>query len=341
MQITFEQYERIQKYLDGNMEPLDENLFLAELNQDTFLKESLDFENELRHNLSSIAEKKDLLEKYNDYYKPPKSVEDANLILSLIEKAGNEWQEENNMPTGTGSYTFANKREPQTAKVVNMKIWVAVAVSACIVLAVTILVIIMPQKPMPPKIAGIKDTSAAKKNTDTEIAKTSSGDSIKKINPIIKKFDGRASFKKYYAKDRSNPPMPELLAMVPADYLKGDYSFREIDLGKVANTRGASNDLNSKQNILQLAHYYKGLSYIETKDNETAIENLRWVIDSAHSPQLKIRAQWYLALIYLNEDNLLKAMPLLLVLSKNPNEDSYRTRATGLLGTLKQQEQNK
>ena len=122
MQITFEQYERIQRYLDGNMEPLEENLFLAELNQDTFLKESLDFENELKHNLSSIREKKSLLEKYNDYYAPQKSVEDANLILGLIEKAGNEWQEENNMPMGTGSHTFANKREPQTAKVVNMKI---------------------------------------------------------------------------------------------------------------------------------------------------------------------------------------------------------------------------
>ena len=341
MQITFEQYERIQRYLDGNMEPLEENLFLAELNQDTFLKESLDFENELRHNLSSIGEKKDLLEKYNDYYKTPKSVEDANSILSLIEKAGNEWQEENNMPTITGNHTFTNKKEPQTAKVVNMKIWVAVAVSACIVLAVIILVIFIPPKPTPSKIAGIKDISSTKKNTDTEIAKTSSGDSIKKMNPVIKKFDGRAFFKKYYAKDLSNPLMPDLLATVPADYQKGDYSFREIDLGKVANTRGASNDLNSKQNILQLAHYYKGLSYIETKDNKTAVENLRWVIDSAHSPQLKIKAQWYLALIYLDEDNLQKAMPLLLALSKPPNGNSYHTLAAGLLETLKQQEQYK
>jgi tetratricopeptide (TPR) repeat protein len=341
MQITFEQYERIQRYLDGNMAPLEEKLFLAELNQDISLKESLDFENELKFNLSSIGEKKDLLEKYNDYYKTPISVEDGNSVLSLIEKAGNEWQEENNSRRDIGSHAFTNKREPQAAKVVKMKLWIAVAVSACIILAVTIFVIIMRPKPMPPNIAAIKDTSAAKKNTDTEIAKTSSGDSIKKISSAIKKFDGRVFFKKYYAKDLSNPQMPDLLAMVPAEYQKGDYSFREIDLGKVANTRGASNDLNSKQNILQFAHYYKGLSYIETKDYKTAIENLRWVIDSARSPQLKIKAQWYLALIYINEDNLQKAMPLLLSLSKNPNQSPYHNQAAELLESFKQQHKHK
>lgn len=341
MQITFEQYERIQRYLDGNMAPSDENLFLAELSQDTFLKESLDFENELRHNLSSIGEKKNLLEKYNDYYKTPKSIEDANSILSLIEKAGNEWQKENTTATAADSPTFVSKREPQKAKVVSMRIWVALAVSVCMVLAVTFLVIFVLPKQTSPSIAKIKDTSVAKKNTDTEIVKTSSGDSIKKMNPVIQKFDGKAYFKKYYAKDRSNPPMPEILAMIPADYQKGDYSFREIDLGKVANTRGASNDLNSKQNILQLAHYYKGLSYIETKDDKTAIENLRWVIDSAHSPQLKIKAQWYLALIYLNKDNLQKAMPLLLALSKTPNDGPYHIQAAELLETLEQQYKHK
>ena len=100
MQITLEQYERIQNYLDGKMTPQEENNFLAELNKDSSLKESFDFEKELRQNLSSIQDKKDLFEKDSDYFETSKSVEDANSIRSLIEKAGNEWEEENKKSTG-------------------------------------------------------------------------------------------------------------------------------------------------------------------------------------------------------------------------------------------------
>ena len=99
------------------------------------------------------------------------------------------------------------------------------------------------------------------------------------------------------------------------------------------------NDINSKQNILQLGHYYKGLAYIETNDNKQAIENLQWVIDSAQSPQLKIKAQWYLALIYLKENNTKKALPLLSSLSKNSNAVQYHKQANEILEMLKGQVQ--
>ena len=77
------------------MTPQEENNFLAELNKDTSLKESFDFEKKLRENLTSIQDKKNLFEKDSDYYETDKSVEDTDSIRSLIEKAGNEWEDEN------------------------------------------------------------------------------------------------------------------------------------------------------------------------------------------------------------------------------------------------------
>jgi predicted negative regulator of RcsB-dependent stress response len=174
---------------------------------------------------------------------------------------------------------------------------------------------------------------------DNDVTKITPADSIKNIAPEIKKLDGYASFKKYYAKDMSDQPMPELLAMVSSDYQKGNYSYSEtINLANVPNTRGSSADINSKQNILQLGHYYKGLSYIETNENRQAIENLQWVIDSAQSTQLKIKAQWYLALIYLKQNNTKRAVPLLSSLSKNSNEVQYHKQAAEILETLKEQD---
>ena len=136
---------------------------------------------------------------------------------------------------------------------------------------------------MPPSIVKTNDTPLIKKNTNTDITKITPRDSVKNINPGIQKVNASALGKKYYTKDTGNPIIPDLLAMVPADYKKGDYSFREINLDNQLLTRGSSNDINRKQNILQLGHYYKRLSYIETNDNKQAIENLQWVIDRAQS----------------------------------------------------------
>ena len=130
--------------------------------------------------------------------------------------------------------------------------------------------------------------------------------------------------------------MPDMLAMVPANYKNSDYSFREIDLDKVPISRGSSNDINSKQNILQLAHYYKGLSYVETNDYKKAIENLQWVITNAINDQIKIKAQWYLALIFLKEGNK-KANALLLSVSKNDKAIPYNRKAGDILEGLNAQ----
>lgn len=340
MEITLEQYENIQNYLDGVMTPQEEIVFLNELNQNASLKESFDFEKELRQNLTSINDKKNLVEKPEDYYETDKNAADYNSIKNLIEQTNNEWEQENKNSPGISELIIDNRPGLPKAKVVNLKSWIGIAAAACVLLAVASLVLFLPESPVPSSVVKNIDTSSVKKNINTNITKAVPADSLKNINPENKKFDGSALFKKYYAKDMGNPPMPDLLAMIPADYQKGNYSYSErLDLRDVPNTRGSSNDRNSKQNILQLGHYYKGLSYIETKDNKKAGENLKWVIDSAQNSQLKTKAQWYLALIYLKENNAKKAVQVLSSLSKNYNEVQYHKQATAVLENIKGQEQ--
>lgn len=130
--------------------------------------------------------------------------------------------------------------------------------------------------------------------------------------------------------------MPDMLAMVPSAYLQGNYSYLgELNLGKFPNTRGSADDLNSKQNVLQTGHYFFGLSYIETNDNKKAIENLQWVIDSALSEPLKIKANWYAGLTYIKEKNVKKAVPLLEAVSKNFGHNPYQKRAAEIVALLK------
>lgn len=339
MQLTLEQYEAIQNYLDAIMTPQQEQEFLIELNRNAFLKESLEFEKGLRQNLSSILDKKKLLERESDYYETDKTSKSYDSIRNLIEKSGNEWKEENKKSLSPGiKKIIDNTSQPHNTRILDIKSWSAIAAAACVVLAVVSLVLFMP-KPSPPPSVVKNDTPA--KNTNIDITKTIPRGSVKNINPKIQKIDVTALGKKYYAKDTSNPAMPDLLAMVPADYKKGDYSFREINLTRQPLTRGSSNDINSKQNILQLGHYYKGLSYIETNDNKEAIENLQWVIDSALSRQLKIKAQWYMALIYLKENNSKKATPLLFSLSGDVTAIPYNRRAFNILSILNSQKEQK
>lgn len=338
MQLNLEQYERIQNYLDGIMTSQEEKGFLIELDKNISLKENLEFEKELRQNLTSIIDKKNLLEKENDYYEIPGSSGDYDSIKGLIEKARSEWEvEHTKLSTGTKT-TTQHQHQLRKTKVVNLKLWVITAAAACIVFAVSCLVLFMPESSAPPSVA---KSTPTKKDSNTNVVKTIPNDSSININSHSQEVDNIALFNKHYSKDTANPLMPELLAMVPDDYRKGDNSFQEINLNAQPLTRGSSNDINSKQNILQLGHYYKGLSYIETNNNKRAIENLQWVIDSAQSRLLKIKAQWYLSLVFLKEGNIKKTISLLSSLSKTETGSPYNREAGGILKKLKAAKEQK
>lgn len=129
---------------------------------------------------------------------------------------------------------------------------------------------------------------------------------------------------------------PLVLTEALIDYENAEYEMlQNFDLNSLPADRGlSSSDINDNQNIKELGHYYKGLSFIETYEDKQAIENLQWVIDSAHNKQLLVKAQWYLALINIKKENSNNAITLLTAVSKN-NVAPYNRQAKNLLEMLK------
>lgn len=333
METSLEQYEKIQDYLDGRMPQQEEKDFLNQMESNIFLKEKFEFEKELRQNLVSILDKKNLFEKQTSNYETDKNFKDYDSIKSMIKKAATEWEEENKEILHSAAENMNDvKPQQQKAKVLNIQSWIIMATAACIVIAIISLVWFL-QKPSSPEMVKRNENRVTKKDSNNNLSKTIPNDSIKNIQSGTKKINYITLFQKYYAKDKDNPEMPDLLASVPENYKKGDYSFRKINLNKIPLSRGSSNDKNSRQNILQLGHYYKGLSYIETNNDKTAIEQLKWVTENAGNQKIKIKAQWYLALIYLKSNENKKAIPLLVSLSKNQTADPYNKKAHDILLT--------
>jgi hypothetical protein len=331
MEISLEQYEKIQDYLDGRMKPQEEEDFLIQIETNIFLKENFEFEKELRQNIVSILDKKDLFEKQSIDNEAEKDFNDTASIKSLIKKAGIEWEEENKEILHPVAENIPDiKHRQQKGKVINLRSWIVIVAAACIAFAIISVVWFM-QRASSPELVKTNETRIAKKDSNNNMAKTNPNDSTSTIHSPAKKINYIALFKKYYAKDKDNPEMPDLLAAVPENYKNGDYSFRKINLDNIPVSRGSSKDKNSRQNILQLGHYYKGLSYIETNSDKKAIEQLKWVIENARNEKIKIKAQWYLALIYLKSNENKKAVPLLFSLSKNGTAIPYNKKARNIL----------
>lgn len=335
MELSLQEYERIQKYLDGEMQPEAEKLFLDDVNDNKTLQEYLQFEQELRLNLDLINEPS--LSEID--FNIENRFDDAPYIKSLIEKAGNEWQKENKTKSPSGSAATKDIKEKKIAKTITFPLWVSIAAAACLVFAVAGIVWFMANKSGQQSIANNKKVDSAKKKNDnkTEIAVAKPKDSLNDIPPSQLTVNFAALYKKFYKKDKTPEPKPELLAEALIDYENADYkTLQNLDMANLSTTLGTSgNDINSDQNVKELGHFYKGLAFMQTNQVKQASDNLQWVIDSAQNKQLIVKAQWYQALVYIKKGNTNKALPLLTTVTNN-KATPYNRQAKELLQLLKQ-----
>lgn len=117
-------------------------------------------------------------------------------------------------------------------------------------------------------------------------------------------------FKRYFKKDTLPEEYPLYLAEAFTDFESGKYTtLQKLDLNNLPQTRGVK-EADSKENILLLGHYYKGLAFLQTENTKDAIANLNWVISSQPDRTVLAKTQWYLALAYLKENNKKKAVEL-------------------------------
>jgi tetratricopeptide (TPR) repeat protein len=116
-------------------------------------------------------------------------------------------------------------------------------------------------------------------------------------------------FKQYFKKEALPENYPLFLAEALMDYESGNYTtLQQLNLSDLPRARGAG-EADSK-NILQLGHYYKGLAFLQTSNTKEAAINLNRVLNNQPGYALRAKAQWYLALTYLKENNAEKAAEL-------------------------------
>ncbi|MFT3703119.1 MAG: tetratricopeptide repeat protein [Agriterribacter sp.] len=256
MSLTNEQYEKISRFLNLEMDETEMDAFEKELNTNPEMRHQLDFEQSLRddfavHNVTSLP---------------------------------------NTTPVPA-----------TTGKLKGIRKWLAISAA---VITACILFSILWQKPSKkPAIVNREDMDTTQKTINQVIAITPAKDSSKVIDLL-------QLFNQYFKKDAIPQHYPMYLAEALTNYEAGNYAtLQKLSLNNLPQTRSIS-ETDSKENILTWGHYYKGLAFLQTGNTKEAAINLDWVLNNQPGKALKAKAQWYLALTYLKENNKEKAVEL-------------------------------
>jgi hypothetical protein len=329
MEVTPEQYERIMKFLDGDMSVEEMNDFEKELKANPEMRKQMDFEQLVRERIELTNQKNE----ENIYEEKNYRIENDQATRSQIEKVHKQWMEQKKIKS---LQTLVTDTEKKRAKIISFPGWLNIA-AACFLLLVAGTVWFVAHKPdQKPVVNNIKPIDSIKEDRQANIAVTQNKDSLNSIKSPRPKINFAGLYKKYFKKDVAPEEKPMFLAEALIDYENGNYrTLQNMNVTNLPTEKGLpNNDINRTQNIKELGHYYKGLAFIEANEDKQAMENLQWVIDSAHNKQLIIKAQWYIALIQLKKGNSNKAIAILTAVLNN-KATPYSRQAKELLNILK------
>ena len=300
MEITLEQYDNIQLYLDGKMEPAQANVLLQELNTNAVLKDAFEFERSLRSNLESIAETREMLALNRQHQDQTNDLTAAGdpanraFIRDIIRQAAEEWKEGRPPIAAPGSAAPTSSATPP-AKVVPFRRWTAIAVAASLLIAV----------------AGIVLFQHNGHHT----------------------ADPAELFATFFKKDTIPDEKYPMLAQAFTEYRNNNYkTLQNYDLENMPTLKGVDDQRQKK--ILELGYYYRGISFLATDEPARAMPDLQWVIDHAQREDLVWKAQWYDALALIKSSHIPAAIVLLRSVSSNPKAEGYNRQATDLLHQL-------
>lgn len=280
MSITAAQYERISRFLNAAMDTEAMEAFEAELLAHPAMRQQLDFELMVRDGLA---------------FKQPAGINNKTTI------------QVNKTAVVTAENNAAERKRP-------LAIWMTTGVAASLLLVCALLFLFrQPAKKTTAVIQTTTKDTAAAKAVQTPGVISPSNDSSTSIN-------GPALFAKYYTKDRIPDSYPIYLADALARYEAGDYTgLQQLNLADIPATRG-SNAAAEKEQVLQLAHYYKGICWLQTGSIDKAITHFDWVIKNKPGNQLQEKAEWYLALAFLKKNETGKTREILKgLIAKNQN----------------------
>ncbi|PVD51652.1 hypothetical protein DC498_13060 [Terrimonas sp.] len=292
MNITTEQYQKIMRFLNTEMDDAEMDAFEKELNANPEMRSQLDFE---------------------------QSVRDSFALRQITVIPGVE-------PVNT-----INKISKSNLSVRRLQVWIAI--SAAAVTAIVFLSIFLKKTEKNAVTAGFgtNNIDTAQQSAippQVMVAEPVQKDSVEVIDLV-------GLFKQYFKKDTLPEHYPLFLAEALMDYESGNYkALQQLNLKDLPQTRGAD-ETGSRKSILQLGYYYKGLAFLQTGNTNEAVVNLKWVLNNQPDKNLRARAQWYLALIHLKENNGEKAAKLCRSIVDNRENDILVKNAGKILDALK------
>ncbi len=232
------------------------------------------------------------------------------------EKNAEPWFNQSN-PYSTNGKVHAAPFKPLVQKK-----WLAFAVAASVLVIAATYMLFKNNTASPPLVIHSIDTGATQKTVVPQPVKTQPVDSSILL----------CLYKKYFIKDTLPDAHPMLLADALNGYDNGNYTaLQKFDLSNLPQTRGSADE---NQEILQLAHYYKGIAFLETANDTKAIEHLQWMVGKSTDKNYKQKSRWYLALAYLKIGDKANAVEQLKRLTNTVN--TYTTRAKKLMEKMSQ-----
>lgn len=139
-----------------------------------------------------------------------------------------------------------------------------------------------------------------------------------------------ALFAEYFVKDPAPTEKPALIADLLEEYDKGNYE--DLQKLEILDIRGRGEN-DEEMRAMSVAQYYKGLSFIATKNYPKAAAELQQVVNTATQKEIREKATWYLSLVHIQQKNRQEAVRCLEVLVGDPSA-RYHKEAEELVKKL-------
>lgn len=351
--MNIESFERIEDYLNGNMNSEERTLFEADLTQDKDLAEAFVLYRSIEENMRSTHQEfsdenslRQTLEELGAvYFAAPDSapnIQTNEVLLSPVLKADNANDEDN------GDGIIKRKERAST-----LPIWIKVAVAASVIGILALgIVWFLPQKSTELKtskantniptnqvttanksqspVAGTTLDSTAFPSSVAAVTEQNKGAQKDSLN-VLPKAKRETLFARYFKPDAPPEQHDEFLNDAVSFYRKEEYAKAAAEFDPVASTSTTRGETPDDATIIFQARYYQALSYLALGNATKAITILKKASTDNHL--LRIKVQWYLALAYLKNNQVNEARHLLTRLAQRESRQ-YRQKAENLLKEL-------
>jgi len=136
-------------------------------------------------------------------------------------------------------------------------------------------------------------------------------------------------FRQYYKRPGLPATYPIQLADALENFEQHNYTpIEQFDIHHLPLTRGSDDD---KETIQVLASFYQGIAALQQQKTDSAISRFSWLIAHYPTHPRTLQAHWFLALAYLQKEDVVNAIKELRIAKANKQ---YGSDATLLLNSL-------